>query len=122
MYKPEEYSQVLYWMCRVGNSVKSIISSDQVDDNLAEQYVPFEESSLFLVGQKDLLNSDLHKLLKMSTTQQGIKAFHLFLLKLPQFSVLLKSLLKLSFKSELREYTSICSFNTNIYRVGEVTL
>lgn len=98
--KAEEYGQVLYWMCCVSNSMRTILT-DQVDDNLAEQYVPFQEDALFVVGQKDLLFNDLFQLTDMSTTQQGIKAFHLFLLQMPQFSILLKSLLKLSFKSEL---------------------
>lgn len=96
----EEYNEVIYWMCRVTTSIRAILS-DEVDDNLAEEYVPLEEDILFVVGQKDLLFSDLFKLTEFSTTLLGIKAFHLFLLQMPQFSILLKSLLKLSFKSEL---------------------
>lgn len=86
-------------MCCIGNSIRAILSSDQVDDNLAEEYVPFEENSLLVVAQKDLLYSDLCKLSELSVTQQGNEAFNLFLLQLPQFSILLKLLLKLSFKS-----------------------
>ena len=77
------------------------ILSDKTDDNLAEEYVPYEQDTLFVVGQKDLLFNDLFQLTDTSTTEQGIKAFHLFLLQLPQFSILLKSLLKLSFNSKL---------------------
>ena len=87
-------------MCCVGNSIRTILSSDQVDDNLAEEYVPFEENNLFVVGQKDLLFNDLFRVSELSTTQQGIKDFHLFLVQLPQFLSSLKGLLKLSFKSE----------------------
>ena len=93
-------------MCCVTSSIRTILS-DQVDDNLAEEYVPLEEDRLLVVGQKDLLFSDLFKLTEISTTQQGIKALHLFLLQMPQFSTLLKSLLKLSFKSELEMITLI---------------
>ena len=87
-------------MCCVTTSIRAILS-DQVDDNLVEQYVPLEEDSMFVIGQKDLLFNDLFELTEKSATQLGIKAFHLFLLQMPQFSVLLQSLLKLSFKSEL---------------------
>lgn len=100
LYKAEECGQLLYWVCCVSNSMRMILS-DQVDDNLVEQYVPFEEDALFVVGQNDLLFNDLFQLTDMSTTQEGVKAFHLFLLQMPQFSILLKALLKLSFKSEL---------------------
>ena len=87
-------------MCCVSNSIRATLS-DHVDNNLAEEYVPFEEDCLFVVGQKDLLFNDLCRLSEMSATQEGMKAFHMFLSQLPQFSILLKSLLKLSFKSEL---------------------
>jgi len=97
--KAEVYNELLHWMCHVTSSVRNILS-DQVDDNLIEQYVPFEENSLFFVGQKDLLLSNLFQLTEICTTQEGVKAFHLFLLQMPQFLILLKSILNLSFKSE----------------------
>lgn len=87
-------------MCCVGNSIKTALS-DKAGDNYAEKYVPFEEDSLFAVGLTDFLFNDLFQLSDKSATQQGTEAFHLFLLKLPHFSVLLKMLLNLSFKSEL---------------------
>ena len=99
--KVGEYSEVMYWMCCISCSIRNILSSAQVDDNLAEEYVPFEEDSLFLVAQKDLIYIYFVKLSNLSTAQQGLNAFYLFLLKLPQFLILLKSLLNLSFKSEL---------------------
>ena len=92
-------NQLLHQMCCVTNSIR-IVLSDQVDDRLAEQYAPFEENSLFPIGQKDLLYSDLFQLTDISTTIEGVKAFRLFLLQMPQFFILLKSILNLSFKSE----------------------
>ena len=89
-------------MCCVNNSIRTVLS-DQVDDKLAEQYVPFEENSLFLIGQKDLLFSDLFQLTDISNTKEGVEAFQLFLSQMPQFFILLKSLLNLSFKSEYNE-------------------
>ena len=61
-------------MCCVNNSIRTVLS-DQVDDKLAEQYVPFEENSLFLIGQKDLLCSDLFQLTDISTTKEGVNYF-----------------------------------------------
>lgn len=107
-------------MCCISCSIRNILSSVQVDDSLAEEYVPFEEDSLFLVAQKDLIYIYFVKLSNLSTTQQGINAFYLFLLKLPQFLILLKSLLNLSFKSELtfiKKYKSI-----HLYTAGYICI
>ena len=47
-------------MCCVAASIRAIMSDQmQVDDNLAEEYVPLEADSLFVIGQKDLLFNNL---------------------------------------------------------------
>ena len=87
-------------MCCIGNSIRDVLSFNQRNDKLAEEYVPLEEDSFIAVAQKDLIYAKLARLSELATTQQGIDAFYLFLMQLPQFSILLKSLMQLSFKSE----------------------
>ena len=99
----ETHNQVQYWMCCVVNSIREVVSPDPVDDNLTEKYCHFDEDSVFQVGLNDLLFSDFSQLAEFSATEHGLKAFHALLLQMPQFVILLRSFLSLSF-------TSMCAF------------